>query len=98
MAKTAYRRNRPFVEDMAVCTRHMHNGDEIGLSPRRRAIVRSLNRLATPRQREVLYLYYGVGLNLETIGKTLGLHLSSVSRTIRRGENHARQAMEMIDD
>ena len=98
MARTAYRRKKHFVEDMAVSTRHMENGDEIGLTPRRRAIVRGLNQRATARQRQVLYLYYGRGLNMETIGKLLNIDISTVSRTVKRGEAHARRAMDLVQE
>lgn len=92
MARTAYRRERNFVEDLSVCTVHMHNGDEIGLSPRRRAIVRALSRRATPRQRQCLYLYYGRGMNQSSIGSLLGIDISTVSRNIAHGERHVREA------
>lgn len=98
MAKTAYRRNRAFVEDMTVCTVHMNNGDEVGLSGKRRAIVRALNRTATPRQRQCLYLYYGRGMNQANIGKTLGIDISTVSRTIQRGEDHVTSALELTTE
>lgn len=98
MAKTAYRRNRSFVEDLAVCTVHMHNGDEVGLSHKRRAIVRALNQTATPRQRQCLYLYYGRGMKQADIGKTLGIDISTVSRTIQRGEDHVTAALDLTED
>lgn len=98
MARTAYRRKRPFVEDMIVSTRHLENGDETGLSPRRRAIVRGLRQHATPRQRQELYLYYAQGLNLARIAKLLKLDISTVSRTIQRGEDHARQALALLNE
>ena len=52
MSKPIYRREKALVRDLAVCTVHMQNGDEVGLSPRRRTIVRALRRSATPRQRQ----------------------------------------------
>lgn len=98
MANTAYRRNRAFVEDLAVCTVHMHNGDEVGLSQKRRAIVRALNQTATARQRQCLYLYYGRGMKQADIGKTLGIDISTVSRTIQRGEDHVTSALELTEE
>ena len=96
--KLAFHRSKEFVADMTVCTLHMHNGDEIGLSPRRRAIVRALLSQATPRQREVLYLYYGMRMNQAAIAHKLGLEASTISRTIRRGERCAELALSLIAD
>lgn len=98
MAKAVYRRNKEFVQDMAVSLSHLNNGDEIGLSPRRLAIVRYLKHNASPRQRELLYLYYSCGLNYIAIGRKLSLDPSSVCRTIRRGEEHALTALELLEE
>ena len=49
MSRAIYRRDRALVNDLAVCTAHANNGDEIGLSPRRRTIVRALRGQATAR-------------------------------------------------
>lgn len=84
------RRERQFVEDLRVCTIHMHNGDETGLPPRRRAIVRALNSLVTPRQRFCLYLYYGRHMSQRDIAAELGVDDSTVSRNITNGERNLR--------
>lgn len=95
MTNVKYRRDKRLVEDLCVCTVHMHNGDEVGLSPRRLAILRTLNRRATPRQRQCLYLYYGRRMNQAAIGSLLGIDISTVSRNISHGERHVRE-MEAI--
>lgn len=38
----------------------------------------------TPRQQQVLTLYYDQGMNMTQIAQTLGVNCSTVSRTIRR--------------
>lgn len=98
MAKAVYRRNKEFVHHMAVTLSHLHNGDEIGLSPRRLTLLRSLKQNATPRQQQLLYLYYSCGLNYSAIAKQLALDESSVCRTIKRGEEHALMALELTKE
>ena len=82
------RRDRSFVNEMRICTIHMHNGDEIGLTPRQQILVRALNHLTTPRQQLCLYLYYGRQLSQQDIADELGIDESTVSRTIAKGEKH----------
>ncbi len=83
-----YHRDQSFVNEMRICTIHMHNGDEIGLTPRQQILVRALNHLTTPRQRLCLYLYYGRQLSQQAIADELGIDASTVSRTIAKGEKH----------
>jgi RNA polymerase sigma factor (sigma-70 family) len=97
MAKTVYRRDRQYVQDLAVCTLHMANGDEIGITGRRRAILRTLNQQVTPRQQQCLYLYYGRGLNQAAIAKLLGIDISTVSRNILHGERHVDATLALLE-
>lgn len=97
MSKPIYRREKALVRDLAVCTVHMQNGDEVGLSPRRRTIVRALRRSATPRQRQCLYLYYGRGLSMQDIAKLLAVNISTVSRNIGNGERHVVEALALLE-
>ncbi len=52
----------------------------------RENLARALREELTPRQQEVLELYYGERMNLAQIGDALGVCPSTVSRTLRRGE------------
>ena len=97
MSRAIYRRDRALVNDLAVCTAHANNGDEIGLSPRRRTIVRALRGQATARQRQCLHLYYGRGLNQEAIAKLLCINVSTVSRNITNGERHVDAALALLE-
>lgn len=97
MPRAIYRRERNLVNDLAVCTAHAKNGDEIGLSPRRRAIVRALRQQATARQRQCLYLYYCRGLNQEAIARLLQINVSTVSRNIANGERHVEAALALLE-
>ena len=97
MPRAIYRRDKALVNDLAVCTAHANNGDEIGLSPRRRAIVRALRGQATARQLHCLYLYYGRGLNQEAIARLLCINVSTVSRNITNGERHVDAALALLE-
>lgn len=98
MSRPVYRNPKSLVQDLSVCTVHENNGDEVGLSPRRKAIVRALRRRATPRQRQCLYLYYGRGLNQQAIAKLLEVNVSTVSRNISNGERHVQEALALLED
>lgn len=54
---------------------------------------RALREEVTPRQRQVLALYYQGGLTLEEIGSRLGVSRSTVSRTLKRGEDRLRRCL-----
>ena len=95
MSKTAYRRTHSYVSDLAVCARHMSDQYEIGLSPRRRALIRAMRACVTPRQLQCLTLYYGQKLNQREIGRKLGIHVSTVSRNIKRGEANLNALLEL---
>ena len=56
-------------------------------------LAQALAEELTPRQREVMILYYQRELNLEQIGRRLGVNESTVSRTLRRGENKLRRCL-----
>ena len=56
-------------------------------------LVRALREDVTPRQREVLLLYYAEQLNTRQIGEKLGVDKSTVARTIKRGEARLRRCL-----
>ena len=57
-------------------------------------LVRALRNDVTPRQREVLSLYYAKGLNMRQIGTLLGIDKSTVSRTVKRGERRLKRCLK----
>ena len=73
---------------MAVYSRAMseQNTNSADITRLKRNLIRALRSDVTPRQREVLELYYGKGLNMRQIGELLGVDKSTVSRTVKRGE------------
>lgn len=82
MANTRYRRGGAYAADMAVYARAMAADNSAQLSRVKRNLVRALREDVTPRQREVLLLYYAEQLNTRQIGEKLGVDKSTVARTI----------------
>ena len=50
----------------------------------RRNLRQARERELTPRQRQMVALYYDRGLNMVQIARRLGVNRSTVSRTLRR--------------
>ena len=86
MPSTRYRRGRGYAADMAVYTREMAQDNTKELSRLKRNLVRAMQEDITEKQRAVLALYYGEGMTMRQIGDRLGIDRSTVSRTIKRGE------------
>lgn len=97
MHRAIYRKDKNWVQDMITCTVHLQNGDEIGLTGRQKVMLRALRQWATKRQRECLYLYYGLGLSQQEIAKLLEVNVGTISRNIKAGERHVTKALEVAD-
>ena len=67
------------------------NSDQ--LSRLKRKLIRCIKEDVTERQRTVLLMYYSQGMNMREIGEALGVDKSTVSRTIKRGENRLRRCL-----
>lgn len=95
MNGTRYRRGRAYAADMAVYSRAMseENTNSADITRLKRNLVRALQSDVTPRQREMLELYYAKGLNMRQIGELLGVHKSTVSRTVKRGEQRLKRCL-----
>lgn len=88
MAKLRYRRGKAYSMDMA---QYMHqlseeNTNAPELEQLRRNLIRCVNEEVTPRQREYMHLYYVQRMSQPQIARTLGVDASTVSKTIKRGE------------
>ena len=59
----------------------------------RRNLAMALREDVTPRQRQVLLLYYGQGMSMKEIAQELGIDRSTVSRTMGRGEERLRRCL-----
>ena len=70
--------------DMAAWLRENGEDNDQQLDRLRRNLRRAREQELTPRQGQLLELYYDRGLNTVEIGQQLGLNPSTVSRTLRR--------------
>ena len=86
MPNTRYRRGKHYAADMAVYSLQMAEDNSKEHNRLKRNLVRALREDVTPKQRQALMLYYGEGLNMREIGDRLGIDRSTVSRTLKRGE------------
>ena len=93
MPNTRYRRGKAYAADMAVYSRQMAADNSKEVSRLKRNLIRALQEDVTPRQRQALLMYYGEGLNMREIGERLGVDKSTVSRTIKRGEDRLRRCL-----
>lgn len=93
MGITRYRRGQGYAADLAVYARSMaaDNSEELGRV--KHNLVRALKKDVTPRQREMLLMYYDQKMNMQEIGEKLGVDKSTVSRTIKRGEARLRRCL-----
>ena len=93
MPNTRYRRGGAYAADMAVYARTMAGDNSEQHRLLKRNLARALREDVTEKQRRYLLLYYGEGLNMREIGERLGVDKSTVSRTIKRGENRLRRCL-----
>ena len=95
MPSTRYRRGKQYAADMAVYSRQISetNTNSTELSRLKRNLIRALREDVTARQRQALLLYYAEGLNMREIGERLGVDKSTVSRTIKRGEQRLHRCL-----
>ena len=93
MPDTRYRKGGAYAADMAVYARAMASDNSAQMSRVKRNLLRALREDVTPRQREMLLLYYGEQLNMREIGERLGVDKSTVSRTIKRGERRLQRCL-----
>lgn len=93
MANIRYRRGWENAADMAVYARMMSTDNGTEIRAVRRHLVTALCEDVTERQREILLLYYDERLNMREIGARFGINASTVSRTIKRGEDRLRRCL-----
>lgn len=100
MRSTRYKRSDPRSVDMIHYMRCVseQNTNARELAHLKRNLALAMAREVTPRQREMLELYYGKGLNMTQIGRLLGVDKSTVSRTVHRGENRLRRCLRYSNE
>ena len=92
---TRYKRGEENASTMAVYARAIseQNTNSADVSRLKKNLIRAIQEDVTPRQRQVLLLYYAQGLNTREIGEMLGLHPTTISRTIQRGEKRLKRVL-----
>ena len=80
-------RSSEWIGDMTVWLRDHAEDNSEQLERLRRGLRRAREQELTPRQREMVFLYYDRGLmNMTEIAAQLGVHRSTVSRTVKRAK------------
>ena len=93
MPNTRYRRGKLHAADMAMYTRQIAADNTRELSRPKRNLIRCLREDVTPKQRQMMLLYYAEGKNMREIGQAMGVDKSTVSRTIKRGERRLQRCL-----
>lgn len=57
------------------------------------AVRQALERELTPRQRQLVHMYYIEQMQMQDIADEIGLHISTVSRTIKRGRERLKTSL-----
>lgn len=78
---------------MSLYAREMAADNSGEISQLKRNLIRALHEDITEKQRTALLLYYGKGYNMREIGEQLGVDRSTISRTIKRGEQRLQRCL-----
>lgn len=76
-----------WIGDLTVWNRQNAEDNTQRLERLRRGLRQAREQELTPRQRQVLELYFDQGMNIPQIAGELGLNPSTVSRTLRRAKD-----------
>ena len=76
-----------WIGDLTVWNRQNAEDNSERLARLRRGLRQAREQELTPRQRQMLELYFDRGMNIPQIAEELGLNRSTVSRTLRRAKD-----------
>lgn len=76
-----------WIGDLTVWNRQNAEDNSERLARLRRGLRQAREQELTPRQRQMLELYFDQGMTIPRIAEELGLNRSTVSRTLRRAKN-----------
>ena len=89
MRNTAFdSRSSEWVGDLTVWLRENADTNDDQLSRLRRNLRLAREQELTPRQQQVVTLYFDRGMSMPQIARELGVTSSTVSRTLRRAKAH----------
>ena len=83
-----------WIGDLTVWTRQNAGDNSERLERLRRNLRQARERELTPRQRQMLELYYDQGMTIPQIAGELGLNRSTVSRTLSRGRKRLKRYLQ----
>lgn len=87
-------RDNEFFGDLTAWERS-HSADNSDQMERlRRNLVKARAQELTPRQSEMMHLYYDLGLSMTAIARDLGVDKSTVSRTLSRGRKRLKKCLQ----
>ncbi|MDE6934517.1 MAG: sigma-70 family RNA polymerase sigma factor [Oscillospiraceae bacterium] len=88
------RRDNEFMGDLAAWERENGEDNSEQLERLRRNLRRVRRAELTPRQAQLLHLYYDLGYSMSGIAGELGIDKSTVSRTISRGRERLKRYLQ----
>lgn len=88
------RRDNGFLGDLAAWERENSEDNSEQLARLRRNMRRVREQELTPRQEEMLHLYYDLGMSIPRIAQEKGLNKSTVSRTLARGRERLKRYLQ----
>lgn len=86
MARNVDVRGGQWLADMAIWMRNNASDNSELLTRLYRNLRLAREQELTPRQREMVFLYYDRGLKMSQIAQKLGVNRSTVSRTVKRAK------------
>lgn len=92
--KPLSRRNNEVWGDIAAWERENSGDNSEQLSRLRRNMRQIRVQELTPRQQEMLHLYYDLGMTIPRIAQEKGLNKSSVSRTLARARERLKRYLQ----
>ena len=87
-------RNNEFLGDMTVWKRENSQDNSEQLERLRRNLRKAREQELTPRQRQMLRMYYDEGKTMAKIAMRLNVNKSTVSRTIARGRERLHRYLQ----
>lgn len=87
-------RDNEFIGDLAAWNREHSEDNSEQLERLRRNLRRAREQELTPRQKQMIRMYYDEGKTMTKIARLLHVNKSTVSRTIARGRNRLKRYLK----
>lgn len=85
---------REVLGDLAAWQRANGEDNDEQIERLRRNLKKVRRQELTPRQEEMIHLYYDLGLNMPQMARKLGVTKSTVSRTLARGKKRLKRYLQ----